>query len=179
MPTKKHTVNVYEENLWPDRPWRSLCATCGNDGRFASRQEAVNYANVHITNVTGGIVFEVPAKGPVKANPAFNTNLVKITNDSLPGGVVGTPYSATLVATGTKAPSAWRLSEGNLPVGLNLVAASGQIAGTPSSVGSPIFTVTVTDADQKIVAKTLSISIGPTSASPRPASAVPPPYARR
>src|SRR6185436_8891805 len=44
-------------------------------------------------------------------------------NGTLPGGVVGTPYSRTLTATGGTAPYQFTVSSGTLPDGLNLSTA--------------------------------------------------------
>jgi hypothetical protein len=55
------------------------------------------------------------------------------TTNSLPTGHVGSPYDATLSATGGTAPYAWTLTGGALPAGLALNATSGEITGTPTS----------------------------------------------
>jgi hypothetical protein len=52
----------------------------------------------------------------------------------LPDGTIGTPYSATLAASGGTPPYTWSLASGSLPPGLTLNS-SGTIAGTPSGVG--------------------------------------------
>ena len=53
-----------------------------------------------------------------------------ITTNSLPNGIVGTEYNATLIATGDE-PIIWSLESGNLPNGLNL-SSTGVISGTPT-----------------------------------------------
>ena len=64
----------------------------------------------------------------------FNTTLfvLGITNDVLPNGVVGTPYSQQLLTAGTAAPVTFTLM-GTLPAGLTL-SSSGVISGTPTTV---------------------------------------------
>jgi len=65
---------------------------------------------------------------------------ISITPTSLPGGFVGTAYSATLAA----APAAtytWSVVEGSLPSGLALNASTGALTGSPTSTGSSSFTV--------------------------------------
>jgi len=76
----------------------------------------------------------------------------------LPSAVVGSPYGpVSLVATGGSGPRTWTLAPGStLPSGLNL-STSGQLAGTPTAVGSFSFTVRVTDSTQA-VEKALSFS---------------------
>lgn len=74
---------------------------------------------------------------------------VEITSDDLPGGAVGQIYQTTLAAMGGDGTSyQWTVSAGELPPGLSLVEASGQISGTPALVGTYGFTIEVTSAGQ-------------------------------
>ena len=76
---------------------------------------------------------------------------LSITSTSLPSGLIGSAYSATLSATGGDPPYQWRMAPGSpkLPKGLKL-GASGTIAGKPSkSSVSSTFTVEVEDAKSK------------------------------
>ena len=52
---------------------------------------------------------------------------------TLPDGMVGEPYSFTLIATGGDGRFVWRLSAGALPDGLSLNPNTGLISGTPTS----------------------------------------------
>jgi hypothetical protein len=83
-----------------------------------------------------------------------------ITTTSLPNGVAGNPYSATIQEVGGVAPYGWSVSGGNLPRGLNLNG-DGSITGTPTAGGTFNFTVQVTDsgAPQLIVVSNLSITL--------------------
>jgi len=87
-----------------------------------------------------------------------------VTTGALPGGATGTPYAATLAATGGTPPYAWSITAGALPAGLSLAAATGAITGTPSAVGSASFTATVTDSK----AATATAALGITVAQPSP-----------
>jgi uncharacterized protein (TIGR03437 family) len=71
-----------------------------------------------------------------------------ITPATLPGGEVGATYTpTTLGATGGTPPySNWTVSSGSLPAGLTLSSSTGQITGTPTTVGTPTFFVTVKDS---------------------------------
>ena len=85
-----------------------------------------------------------------------------ITTKSLTDGIVGTAYSAHLDATGGTAPYLWAISKGTLPAGLTLTAATGAIAGTPTTaVDAASLTFRVTDSGkpaQKVLA-TLGLNI--------------------
>jgi len=84
-----------------------------------------------------------------------------ITTTSLPDGVVGKPYSATLQAKGGIPPYSWSLSAGSLPTGLSLNGATGVISGTPGMAGRWDFTVMVSDSQNPpdTAEKALSITI--------------------
>jgi hypothetical protein len=75
-------------------------------------------------------------------------SVLSITTASLPNGIVGTAYSATLQSSGGATPITWSVSSGSLPPGLSLVPGTGVISGTPSTnTGSPFnFTVQATDS---------------------------------
>jgi hypothetical protein len=64
---------------------------------------------------------------------------------SLPAGTVGTPYAATLNATGGRPPYGWYVT-GTLPPGLTLDAATGVISGAPQRAGTSSFSVTALEA---------------------------------
>ena len=80
-----------------------------------------------------------------------------ITTSSLPDGKVGEAYSQTLSATGTM-PITWGIDSGNLPAGLTLDEATGEISGTPTAAGSSTFTVKATNSAGSNT-KELSITI--------------------
>lgn len=91
---------------------------------------------------------------------------LSVTSDVLPGGTVGSPYSATLEATGGMSPYSWTVITGTLPAGLTL-ASNGVINGTPTAQGTADFTVQVTDSTSptaESATQALSISIGAAAA---------------
>jgi hypothetical protein len=70
-----------------------------------------------------------------------------ITTSTLPNGVVGAAYAATLAATGGTTPYTWSLTSGALPTGLSLNASTGAIGGQPSQgVTNTPLTFKVTDS---------------------------------
>lgn len=89
----------------------------------------------------------------------LNDGKLKITTDTLPGGAVGTPYSATLLARNGKLPLTWNVTDGNLPPGLDLSASTGVISGTPAQAGSFNFTIRVTDSGGERDTRAFTIAI--------------------
>jgi len=69
-----------------------------------------------------------------------------VQTSSLPQGTAGVAYHATLQAVGGVPPYSWSVTAGSLPAGLTLTS-SGQITGTPTSVGTSNFTVQVQDSN--------------------------------
>ena len=84
--------------------------------------------------------------------------LLTITTTSLPDGVVNQTYSQVLAATGGTQPLTWSLGSGALPTGL-LLAGTGVISGTPTILGNFSFDVVVTDSNQAVARKSLTINI--------------------
>ena len=66
-----------------------------------------------------------------------------ITTSSLPPGTTGTPYTATLAATGGVGSYFWAVD--GLPAGLSVNASSGVISGTPAATFSDMVLARVTD----------------------------------
>jgi hypothetical protein len=81
-----------------------------------------------------------------------------ITTTTLPNGVVGTAYSATMNATGGVTPYTWSAPSSNLPAGLS-ISSSGTITGTPTTMGTSTFTIEVADSENPAVTATASLSI--------------------
>jgi hypothetical protein len=90
-----------------------------------------------------------------------STPSLTVVSSALPGGTVGTSYSATLSASGGTPPYSWAIASGSLPSGLTL-STGGVITGTPSTTGSSSFTVQVTDSTTptaQTATRALSISV--------------------
>jgi len=99
-------------------------------------------------------------------------NVLGLNTSSLPGGTVGTPYSAPMSATGGAAPLTWSAS--NLPAGLSIDPGSGLISGTPTTVGNNVVTVTVTDSSTPAVTDVLTAALNIASAVAPPPPPPPP-----
>jgi hypothetical protein len=82
-----------------------------------------------------------------------------ITTTDLPGGTVGTAYSATMAATGGVAPYTWAITSGTLPPGI-LMSTSGVFSGTPTKAGTFNFTVQAKDSTGATVTLLTSIVTG-------------------
>jgi hypothetical protein len=70
---------------------------------------------------------------------------VSLTTPPLPAGVVQTPYSVSLTASGGSGSYVWTIISGQLPPGLSLNQSTGRIGGTPTIAGLFTFSVQATD----------------------------------
>jgi len=96
-----------------------------------------NYSfTLHITDGMGNI-----GQRQIK----LHVSGLAIVNTGIAAGTVATPYTQTLDVRGGTAPYAFSLT-GSLPTGISIDPASGAISGTPSTAGSYLVTVQVTDS---------------------------------
>jgi len=104
---------------------------------------------------------------------AFSINIVSTltitTPAQLTSGVVGTPYSLALAASGGRTPYTWSVTTGALSPGLSLNAATGVISGTPTTAGSYSFLLQVTDGAGSSANKLVTLAITATLAITSPA----------
>lgn len=85
---------------------------------------------------------------------------VAITTQALPGASIGTPYSATVAAAHGLPPYAWALALGQLPAGLQLNTATGEISGTPTAgATTQMFMLLVADSDTPATLDTQVLTI--------------------
>jgi hypothetical protein len=107
---------------------------------------------------------------------------LSITTKSLPGGTVGSAYTATLAATGGTAPYTWAVASGTLPAGIALNV-DGNLSGVPAQPGSFSLSVKVTDSSPSPMStvRAYSLTVTPVpllvSTTGLPAVAVDSPYA--
>ena len=133
----------------------------------------------------GTITFSVQATDQQRQTASKNCSLrvnprPAITTTGLPDAVAGTPYSASVGATGGTGRLTW---SGGLPYWLSIDPASGALSGTPPSAGGAGASVRVSDALNVAASKSFSFSIavqgssGGTSPMPALTSACPLPGA--
>jgi uncharacterized protein (TIGR03437 family) len=85
---------------------------------------------------------------------------LSIPSGSLAPGTVGSPYSATLSATGGYSPYTWSVSMGSAPPGLSLGSA-GTLSGVPTMPGSFSFGVMATDNSGAVTTASATVTIQP------------------
>src|SRR5258708_5970010 len=80
-----------------------------------------------------------------------------------PAATVGKAFAMALRALGGMPFYDWSISDGKLPVGLELDRFTGEIAGTPTQAGASTFTVSLRDytRDGKAVSRQVTLSVNP------------------
>ena len=79
--------------------------------------------------------------------------------DRLPDGRVGVRYETGLFPRGGTPPWRWSLVSGTLPPGLTVQASSGHVLGTPTQVGTFVFTVRVNDSAAQSASQQFTIVV--------------------
>ncbi len=110
------------------------------------------------TTTVKAIAYETGATNSGVTSEVYTITLA-ITTTSLPNGAAGTSYSQMIAAAGGTLPYTWAISSGTLPGGMTLAASTGVIGGTPSATGTFPFTVAVTDANNNVATKALTVLI--------------------
>lgn len=109
---------------------------------------------VQVTDASGAVKeksFELKVNATGGAGPAVVTT-------ALPGGKIGVPYSAVMLASGGKAPYTWTVVPAAPAPGLTM-SVGGVLSGTPTAVGTFSAAFTVTDANGLSVTVLLSITV--------------------
>jgi len=96
-------------------------------------------------SLTTGILALVFALSCTAAKPPAPVLPLVIGKAALPAAVINVAYSATLTSTGGVGPFTWALASGTLPPGLS-ISSGGVISGTPTTLGTTSFKVSVTDS---------------------------------
>jgi phosphatidylinositol-3-phosphatase len=136
-------------------------------GTAITAATAASYTTAATSSAQNGATFSVVvtnSAGAVTSNSAVLTvnSPLTIAASSLPNGTVQSAYTVTLQATGGETPYSWAVQGGALPAGLALSATTGTISGTPTTVGSSSFTLSVKDASNATATLAASITIGAT-----------------
>jgi hypothetical protein len=126
-------------------------------GTFSFQLEVVDSSPVQQYFISPTLTITINPSGPLT-----------IRTSSLLDGIVDTPYTGQLVATGGLAPLAWTVTAGAMPTGLTLNATTGAITGSPTATpGTYPFTAHVTDASspQQAASQQLSITVDAAAAA--------------
>ncbi|HSR05535.1 MAG TPA: SBBP repeat-containing protein, partial [Bryobacteraceae bacterium] len=124
--------------------------------------------NAYVTGLTSSANFATanPLQGSSAGGDAFvsvigtTLGISIATPATLPQGTVGSLYSQTLAASGGLTPYSWSLTSGALPEGLS-ISNSGMITGTPTAIGTSVFSLRVMDVASSSATQTFSLTIAP------------------
>jgi hypothetical protein len=141
--------------------WKAGAGSITGKGLFTA-PSVTSPTKITITAANGASPFVDGASSSVEITvvPAV---ILTISNLSPSSGTSGTPYSASLAATGGSAPYQWSIPSGALPQGLSLDQ-SGVISGIPVKTGTYSFTAMVKDGGSTSVSKSLALTIGSSTA---------------
>jgi hypothetical protein len=108
---------------------------------------------------TASFTVELTDANAVKATRALSLTVTtfNVTTASLGDGYMGQAYSAALTASGGVTPLTWQLT--GLPVGLTYSASTGAVSGQPSALGTATVNVRVTDAQNRVATRDLSLAV--------------------
>jgi hypothetical protein len=118
--------------------------TLNSSGTFSGTPTAAGTFGPYVFKVTDSASNTATSQS---LSLTISSSSLAVTTKSLPNGIVGTAYSATIAASGGTSPYSWsETSGGALPPGLDSTSA-GVISGTPTTAGvyGP-YVFTVTDA---------------------------------
>lgn len=110
---------------------------------------------------------ELTDSQPVSASTMFSIHvelgpLTIVSSGDLTGGKRNQPYTHQLVGSGGRTPYAWTIVSGSLPTGLSFNEVTGVISGTPTAIGTSMFTVKLADAASgEVTSNILRITITP------------------
>ena len=99
----------------------------------------------------------IPPRSAVTLGAIPKTPVIR--PSSLPSGVVGKPYQASLAASSVRTGAGWIVLSDDLPAGLVLDRDTGTITGTPTTVASAGVTIGVSRSGGPVGARTYTIQI--------------------
>ncbi len=134
--------------------WSASAGSISNDGTFttpaASNETQITIIATSVADSTRHATSLVTIQHPLQ---------LAITNSSLSGASVNTPYRANLSASGGTPPYQWMISGGSLAPGIQLQATTGAFAGAPSRQGTYSFTVKVTDTASNSATQSFTLAV--------------------
>jgi hypothetical protein len=119
----------------------------------------ISSVTLRVTDSGGSLAQSAQATYSLTINPPPIPPL-QITTASLPGGVAGQIYAASIAASGGTGGYTFSVSSGSLPSGVQL-ATAGQLYGTVTAPGTYNFTAVVTDSLNNTASRGFSIVIAP------------------
>jgi len=133
------------------------------DGTMTSRLFASNIGYLLSAPYIGSMV---EMRNAAMRAPGFRigADLLSISTASLPAGVMGADYAATLQVTSPPGTPTWSVANGALPPGLALSSSAGTITGVPEAVGAFAFGVRV-DAGGKVGFRSFTLTVSQATVS--------------
>lgn len=167
--TKPYTFSIVTGSL----PTGLALATVSNVGKITGTPTVVGTFSfkIRLTDSAGTPkTYDQQLYISIIATPVPPSNPVQITTTTpLPDGLVSSPYSTTLQATGGSSPYTWSVTVGTVPAGLALNGATGAITGTPTAPGTVDFTVRVVDSSASPSSAQQNYYIAISNPTPAPA----------
>jgi hypothetical protein len=104
---------------------------------------------------------DTPAQTDTQAAVGLTVNpaTLDITTETLPNGTINVAYNVSVQVSGGVPPYSFAVTNGTLPSQLQLNVNTGQIAGTPDTLETQAFEITVTDSCPGTATQNLSITI--------------------
>jgi hypothetical protein len=160
--TNDHTVDTFKITSGSLPPGLSMPSWYGSAGTIVAgtpSQQATFTFTVKVVNPanqTDQMTYSIAVTRP--------TTLTITNNSVLVNGTVGTAYATNFFLSGGLAPYTWSLAAGQLPPGLALRTTvandtNNQLAGTPTTAGTYLFTMKLTDSSGQQATKDFSLTI--------------------